>query len=143
MDFLGHHISACGIKANSSKVVKILNWPVPHNTTDVHLFLGLVRYISWYLPKLINFTSVLTPLTTKESQRKFPTWTNTHQCAFESIKALVVSCECLTMIDHMNLGDNKVFVTCNASDWRTGAALSVGTSWELARLVAFDSMQLK
>jgi hypothetical protein len=49
----------------------------------------------------------------------------------------------VTTIDHANLGDNKVFVTCDASDWRTGAALSVGTSWESARPVAFDSMQLK
>ena len=43
--------------------------------------------------------------------------------------------------DHEDLG-NKVFVTCDASDWHMGAALSVGT-WELARPVAFDSMQLK
>jgi hypothetical protein len=63
--------------------------------------------------------------------------------AFDAIKALVVSRECLTTIDHANMGDNKVFVTCDASDWRKGATLSVGTSWELARPVAFDSMQLK
>jgi len=42
MDFLGHHISARGIKANTSKVDKILQWPTPQNTTDVHSFLGLV-----------------------------------------------------------------------------------------------------
>jgi hypothetical protein len=29
------------------------------------------------------------------------------------------------------------------SDWRTGAVLSVGTSWQTACPVAFDSMQLK
>ena len=42
LDFLRHHISACGIEASSSKVDKILNWPIPQNTTDVHSFLGLV-----------------------------------------------------------------------------------------------------
>src|ERR1700676_375247 len=68
MDFLRHHISAHGIEVNNSKVDKILNWPIPHNTTDVCLFLGLVRYISWYLPKLADFTCVLTPLTTKEAR---------------------------------------------------------------------------
>jgi hypothetical protein len=62
---------------------------------------------------------------------------------FEAIKALVVSRECLMTIDHSNLGDNQVFVTHDASDWRTDATLSVGPSWELARPVAFDSMQLK
>ena len=143
LEFLGHHISACGIEANASKVDKILNWPIPQNTTEVRSFLGLVRYISWYLPNLANFTRILTPLTTKEARRHFPLWTAEHNTAFEAIKALVISRECLTTIDHENLGDNKVFVTCNASDWRTGSVLSVGTSWETARPVAFDLMQLK
>jgi hypothetical protein len=72
LDFLGHHISARGVEANSSKVDKILNWPVPKNTTNVHSFLGLVRYISTYLPKLAEHTRVLTPLTMKESCKSFP-----------------------------------------------------------------------
>jgi hypothetical protein len=79
----------------------------------------------------------------KEAWRDFPTWTEEHKSAFESIKALVVSCECLITIDHENLGKNTVSVTCDASDWWMGATLSVGTSWESVRLVAFDSMQLK
>jgi hypothetical protein len=143
LDFLGHHISTQGIEANTSKVDKILQWPTPQNTTDVRSFLGLVQYISLFLPKLADFTCILTPLTTKEARRNFPVWTDEHQNAFDVIKALVVSRECLTTIDHTNMGDNKVFVTCDASDWHTGATLSVGTSWELARPVAFDSMQLK
>src|ERR1700683_4860513 len=143
LDFLGHHISARGIEASSSKVDKILNWPIPQNTTDVRSFLGLIRYISWFLLKLADYTCILTPLTTKDARRDFPAWSTEHQAAFDAIKALVVSRECLTTIDHQNLGDNKVFVTCDASNWRTSATLSVGTSWELARPVAFDSMQLK
>ena len=35
IDFLGHHISARGIEPNSSKVEKILSWPVPQNATAV------------------------------------------------------------------------------------------------------------
>ena len=62
---------------------------------------------------------------------------------FKAIKSLVISCECLTTINRENLGDNKVFITCDASDWRTGTTLSVGTSWELAQPVTLDSMQLK
>src|SRR3984957_8971261 len=143
LDFLGHHISARGIEANTSKVDKILQWPVPKNTTDVRSFLGLVRYISFFLPKLADYTCILTLLTTKDARHQFPAWTVEHQHAFEAIRALVVSRECLTTIDHANLGENKVFVTCDASDWRTGASLSVGPSWELARPVAFNSMQLK
>ncbi|TFY53536.1 hypothetical protein EVJ58_g9399 [Rhodofomes roseus] len=143
LDFLGHKISHRGIEAQSTKVDKVLEWPVPRNATDVRAFLGLVRYIASYLPNLAEHTRVLTPLTTKEAKRDFPAWTDAHQRAFDAIKALVVSRECLTVIDHEHPGDNKVFVTCDASDWRTGAALSWGTTWETARPVAFDSMQLK
>ena len=40
LDFLGHHISACGVEANSSKVDRIMSWPIPQNSTDVRSFLG-------------------------------------------------------------------------------------------------------
>src|SRR6202167_1497175 len=128
LDFLGHHISVRGIEADTSKVDKIMNWPIPKNTTDVRSFLGLVRYIACFLPQLADFTCILTPLTTKEARRDFPQWTTEHNAAFEAIKGLVLSRECLTTIDHTNLGDNKVFVTCDASDWRTGGTLSFGPS---------------
>jgi hypothetical protein len=143
VDFLSHHISAHGIEANSSKVERVLNWPTLKSCTDVRSFLRLVRYILVYLPQLAEHTVTLTPLTTKEARRVFLTWTTEHQHAFDSIKTLVVGWECLTVIDHQNPGENKIFVTCDASDWRTGAALSFGPTWETARPVAFDSMQLK
>jgi hypothetical protein len=65
-------------------------------------------------------------LTTKEAQKNFPLWIEEHQFAFEAIKSLVVSANCLTVIDHENPKDNKIFVTCDASDWCTGAVLSFG-----------------
>ena len=117
VDFLGHHISPCGIEPNTSKVDRILHWPTPKCTTDEHAFLGLVRYIAVFLPKLADHTTVLTPLTTKECRKNFPDWNSDHQHAFETIKALVISAECLTTIEHLNPGDNKIFVTCDASDW--------------------------
>ena len=67
IDFLGHHVSENGIEASSAKIDKILQWPKPKNSTDVRAFLGLVRYISDFLPKLADHTVILTPLTTKEA----------------------------------------------------------------------------
>lgn len=143
IDFLGHHISARGIEPNSSKVDRVLHWPTPKSSTDVRAFLGLVRYMAVFLPKLADHTVILTPLTTKDARKRFPEWTAAHQAAFEAIKALVVGADCLTVIDHEHPGVNKIFVTCDASDWRTGATLSFGPTWETAQPVAFDSMQLK
>jgi RNase H-like domain found in reverse transcriptase/Reverse transcriptase (RNA-dependent DNA polymerase) len=143
LDFLRHHISARGIEPNTSKVDRVLNWPVPTSTTEVCSFLGLVHYITVFLPYLADHTVILTPLTTKESCKSFPEWTTGHQTAFDAIKVLVVSADCLTTIDHEDPRDNNIYVTCNASDWHTGATLSFGPTWELSRPVTFDSMQLK
>lgn len=96
-----------------------------------------------FLPKLADHTTVLTPLTTKDCHKHFPPWTQEHQAAFDAIKSLVVSVDCLTTIDHTHPGNNKIFVTADAIDWRTGATLSFGPTWETTRPVAFDSMQLK
>ena len=140
LDFLGHHISARGIEPNSSKIQKILDWPTPANSTDVRAFLGLVRYIAAFLPKLADHTYVLTPLTKKDAKAHF-SWSEDHQAAFNAIKALVVSTDCLTVINHSDK-ENKIFIACDASDWRTGACLSFGKTWETSRPVAYDSMQL-
>jgi hypothetical protein len=96
-----------------------------------------------FLPKLASFTSVLNPLTSHAAKNKFPPWTPGHKEVFEAIKCLVVSCECLTVIDHDNVGGNTIFVTCGVCDTSTGAVFSWGKSWESARPVAFNSEQLR
>ena len=142
LDFLGHHISQRGIEPDERKVEKIRNWPVPASTKDVRKFLGLVQYLAAFLPRLAEHRSILTPLTTKEAQKEWPGWASQHQRAFENIKDIVLSRECLTTIDHDNMDGRQIFVTCDASDRRTGACLSFGKTWETARPVAWDSVQL-
>ena len=141
--FLGHIISQTGIQADPSKVEKILNWPVPKNVKEVQQFLGLVKYLNAFLPRLAIQSSILSRLTTKESSKHFPLWNPTYQAAFDKIKEIVVSRECLTVIDHSKLDINKIFVTTDASDRCTGAILSFGPTSESARPVAFDSTTLK
>jgi hypothetical protein len=139
LNFLGHTISQRGIEADGSKVSRILEWPTPTSAKEVCRFLGLVWYITTFLPTLAEHTSLLTPLTRKECNVIFPKWTPEHHQVFEAIKALVVSHDCLTTVDHHNPGDNKIFVTCDASQRHTGAVLSFGPTWEMARPVAFES----
>ena len=135
LDFLGHHILAQGVEPQSSKCNKIINWPTPVSATDVCSFLGLVQYIAIFLSKLTDCTVILTPLTTKAVHKDFSTWTDAHDLAFWSIKQLICSTECLTVIDHVNPGNNEIFVTCDTSDWRTGATQGFGPTWETARLL--------
>jgi len=102
-----------------------------------------VRYLNAFLPRLALQSEILNKLTGKEADKNFPTWSHAHQTAFDTIKDIVVSQECLTSIDHTNLANNKIFVTADASDRVTGAVLSFGPSWETARPVAFDSKTMK
>lgn len=104
--------------------------------------MGIVRFIAAYIPKLAQHTAVLTPLTTNDAHKKFPEWSEAHQHAFNAIKNLVLSRECLTTIDYAALDENSIYVTTDASDLGTGAVLSFGPTWEESRPVAFDSLQL-
>jgi hypothetical protein len=139
--FLGHIISGTGIKPDPRKTDRIAAWPQPSTATNVRGFLGLTRYIATFLPALAEYTSVLTPLTTKECDKKFPPWTVEHQTAFDHIKRLVLGADCLTVIDYEDKASN-IYVTTDASDRRTGAVLSFGETWETSRPVAYDSYQL-
>ena len=143
INFLGHHISPRGIEADNSKTERILSWPIPKSVTQMRSFLGLVRYIAIFLPKLADHTAVLNELTHKECEKTFPPWLPKHQIAFDSIKHLVTSRECLTTIDLNKLDTHKIFVTTDASDLCSGAVLSFGETWETARPVAFESTTFK
>jgi len=72
----------------------------------------------------------------------FPSWESHHQVAFEAIKSIVVSHDCLMTIDHTD-SEQKVFLMTDASGLHSGAVLSFGKSWETAWPVAFDSMTFK
>ena len=141
--FLGHKVSQRGIDADEGKVDKILDWPIPKSAGDVRAFLGLVRYLNAFLPRLAVQSNIVSRLTTKECDKQFPVWTLEHQEAFLKIKEIVVYRECLTVIDHKTLDWNKIFLTADASDRATGAFLSFGPTWETARPVAYDSKTLK
>ena len=141
--FLGHRISARGIEPDDKKTDRVTNWPTPTCAKHVRAFLGLVRYLSPFLPNLANYTSVLDELTTKECNKAFPPWTDRHEAAFKEIKALIVSAECLTTIDPSLMPKHKIFVTTDASDVGSGAVLTFGPTYETARPVAYDSRAFK
>ncbi|KAA3487290.1 Retrotransposon protein [Gossypium australe] len=42
--FLGHIVSAKGIRVDPSKILAIVDWKSPRNASEVRSFLGLARY---------------------------------------------------------------------------------------------------
>ncbi len=143
IDFLSHHISQCGIEADKSKVARVVDWPTPKTAKDIQKFLGLVRYLNAFLPKLVRQSDILDRLTWKECDKVFPEWTQKYQDAFDAIKSIVLSRDCLTVIDYSKMPENEIFVTTNASDRATSTILTFGPTLETAWPVAFESMKLK
>ena len=105
--------------------------------------MGLVHYLATFLPKLAKYTVTLDELTQKECDKHFPGWLPRHQSAFDSIKKLVTSTDCLTTIDPRLMPDHEIFLTTDASDTGSGAILSFGPSYDKARPVAYDSRSFK
>lgn len=61
--FLGHQISAKGIKPNPAKSSEICHWPRPQNTKELQAFLGLCNYYGDFIPNLQQCAHVLNQLT--------------------------------------------------------------------------------
>ena len=78
--FLGHLISANGIKPNPLKVAAIMSWPEPKNSTEVESFLGLCSY---YRKFLANFSMVAQPLYAVKNDWS---WGGEQQRAFSVLK---------------------------------------------------------
>ena len=132
-----------GTDINKGKADRVKNWLQPTSVKQVRGFLGLVRYLAISLPHLANSTAVLDELTRKECDKHFPAWTARHQTAFETIKALIVSPECLTTIDPSLMLEYKIFVTTEASNFGSSAILVFGKTYKTARPVAYDSCSFK
>ena len=77
--FLGHVVSAQGIKPDPAKVRAVKDMPPPSDVGQVRTFLGMVAYVCKFIPKCGKLIAPLTKLT--QSKRKF-LWTPERDHAF-------------------------------------------------------------
>ena len=61
-------LSAEGIKPDPKKVEAITNMPTPSNKTELQRFLGMVNYLSKFIPRLSDETAPLRELLRKYVQ---------------------------------------------------------------------------
>lgn len=123
LDFLGHHISADGIRPTEEKVQTIQNFPTPNSVKQLQRFVGMVNYYNRFIP---NLAQIFAPFhdhlaliqKLPKSKNKF-FWTDECESAFKQTKELLVE---LTMLAHPR-ENAKYSVSTDASSTSVGAVL--------------------
>lgn len=59
LDFLGHHVDACGIQRLPDKMTVIRNFPRPTTATKLQEFLGLVNFYRRFIPRCAHISQPL------------------------------------------------------------------------------------
>ena len=92
LKFLGHVISADGVRPDLEKVKAILEAPVPEDQAQLRSFLGSITYLTEYVPHLAAVIAPLRKLTQKGVQWR---WTTAEKSAYKGIKELITKAPCL------------------------------------------------
>ena len=91
--FLGHIVSAEGIRVDLAKIEAIVSWKPPRNVTKVRSFLGLAEYYRQFVKGFSIIASTLTKLLRKGV--KF-VWDDKCQSSFDQLKKILVEAPMLT-----------------------------------------------
>ena len=126
--FFGHLITAEGIKPDPTKVKALQNMPEPKNQEELATFLGMVNYLSRYIPDLATTNQPLRQL----SQQEDFSWTETHTKTMQQIKSSICR-----NLHHYDPDAKEIELTTDASKHGLGAHMSIK-----GRVVSFASKAL-
>ena len=116
VNFFGCLYDANGVHPDPGKVNAVHALPAPTNVTELQEFLGLVTYLSPFIPGLSTLTAPLRELLKKDTDFS---WNHTYDTAFEQIKEAVISDTTLRYFDP----SLPVTIQVDASQVGLGAAL--------------------
>ncbi|CAB3991932.1 Transposon Tf2-6 poly [Paramuricea clavata] len=114
--YLGNIVSAKGFTPDPEKIKAIVELPLPKSKQDLQRLLGMVNYLSQYIPNMSEITAPLRTLLKKDIQWS---WHNEHQKALERIKKVHTSSPVLHFYDI----DKLVILQVDASQGGLGACL--------------------
>ncbi|GBG91302.1 hypothetical protein CBR_g52188 [Chara braunii] len=115
--YLGHEVSADGIRPEDAKVANIRDWPRSQSVTEVRSFLGMCGYYRNFVKNYSTITSPLTDLTRLDTPWD---WTDECEAAFKRLKHALTHHEVLMVLDPQR----PFVVTTDASQYGIGAVLA-------------------
>ena len=116
VNFFGCLYDANGVHPDPGKVDAVHALPAPTNVTELQEFLGLVTYLSPFIPGLSTLTAPLWELLKKDTNFS---WNCTYDIPFEWVKEAVISDTTLRYFDP----SLPVTIQVDASQVGLGAAL--------------------
>ena len=114
--FIGHVASGEGLKIHPDKVKAIMEMPEPKDVQAVQRLIGMVTYLTKFVPRL---TEILEPLRELVHQDTEWEWSHPQKRAFEKVKAAISSAPVLRYY----CLEDEVTIQCDASQSGLGAAL--------------------
>ena len=135
IQYLGHRLSARGVRPTTDKVRAIVDAPTPQNVHQLSSFLGLINYYGKFLPNLSSLLAPLYLLLQKKAKWK---WMKAQEKAFQESKTLLTSSPLLVHYDPAK----KLVLSCDASPYGVGAVLSHVMEDGTDRPIAFASRSL-
>lgn len=84
--FYGSIYDKDGVRPDTAKIEAINSIPTPHDVTGLQRFLGMITYLSPFIPKMADETAALRSLLKKDAEF---VWTASHDRAFQRIKEIV------------------------------------------------------
>jgi hypothetical protein len=114
--FLGHIISAEGLKTDPAKIEAVINMATPTCKESVERLKGTVNYLARFVPLLSQVLHPIAQLTHKDVEWN---WGPIHDQAFEKVKMLLTEALVLAYFDPKK----QLIIQCDASKYGLGAAL--------------------
>ncbi|CAB1116805.1 unnamed protein product [Ectocarpus sp. CCAP 1310/34] len=135
--YLGHILSADGIRLGEDRIKAVLDLPTPTNIKELRPVLGMVNYARKFTPNLAAITAPLVDLTKNEAVKSVSKrWGPEHDKAFAEIKRLLTKAPVLHFPDF-----SKEFVFhVDASETGAGAFLAQKNGEDL-NIIAYFSQR--
>jgi hypothetical protein len=97
LEYLGHSVSADGVKLTDTRVRAVLDMPAPKSETALRRFLGMANSFRAHIP---NYSTLVRPLTALLGKNKAYEWSSSCVQAFEKMRKAIADHAQLMWIDY-------------------------------------------
>ena len=114
--YMGHVISSQGLQIDPEKVQAIIGMPAPTDKDGIRRFLGMVQYVSKFIPRLSEIDAPLCALLKEDNDFK---WEYEQEASFQQLKHL---CSIPPVLAYYDV-NKPIEIECDSSKDGLGAVL--------------------